>query len=146
MHYSIDYSVHPACKKFGQMSYYWLCWDDIKRQSITKTQWSVLLLQFQCPYSYKTNTQQAIEAITIVTLVFRIINTFLQHVLIWKFWMIDINRCVKVASWWIFHDYVWANYAFEIAHYAFEQCSKIKPIMLKIMLNKLNRTHWYSQI
>ena len=33
------------------------------------------------------------------------------------------------------------NYAFEIAYYAFQQFSKIKPFMLKIILSKLNYAH-----
>ena len=31
----------------------------------------------------------------------------------------------------------WPNYALKTAYYVFEQCSKIQPIMLKIILPKL---------
>ena len=47
--------------------------------------------------------------------------------------------CARVLQWI-------NNYAFKIAYYALEQCSKIKPVMLKIMLRNLNYAHWYCEI
>ena len=35
-----------------------------------------------------------------------------------------------------------ANYAFKIAYIALEQCSKIKPVMLR----NSNYAHWYCEI
>ena len=43
------------------------------------------------------------------------------------------------AIWWdITINYAWVNYALKTAYYAFEQCSKIKPIVLR----NLNYTQW----